>query len=106
MSFAAHLRPLVEQVGGATAAAEICGVSRQIVNLWLRGEGRPNRATQAGAMLLLARGANEAASQLGPFARPFVRPERPARQVRPRTGSSARKGQRRPAGKNARKRRG
>jgi len=55
MSFADRLRPLVDRVGGPTRAAEICGVTRQSVNLWLRGEGNPNAATQAGALLLLSR---------------------------------------------------
>lgn len=55
MTFPSQLRPLVDRVGGSTVAAEICGVSRQIVNLWLRGEGNPNEATQAGALLLLGK---------------------------------------------------
>ena len=55
MSFPDQLRPLVDRVGGPTPAAEICGVTRQTVNLWLRGEGNPNAATQAGALLLLGR---------------------------------------------------
>lgn len=55
MSFPAKLRPLVDRVGGSTEAAAICGVTRQLVNLWLRGEGNPNAATQAGALLLLGK---------------------------------------------------
>lgn len=55
MTFPEKLRLLVDRVGGSTAAAAICGVSRQNVNLWLRGEGNPNACTQAGAILLLSR---------------------------------------------------
>lgn len=52
MNFADQLRPLVEKVGGSTPAAALCGVTRQTVNGWLRGE-LPNLATQAGALALL-----------------------------------------------------
>lgn len=52
MKFAEQLQPLVESNGGASAAAEICGVSRQTINLWLRGSV-PNLCTQAGALFLL-----------------------------------------------------
>lgn len=55
MSFADQIRPLVAKVGGATPAGEICGMSRQIVNAWLRGDVEPSKATQAGAVLLLRR---------------------------------------------------
>lgn len=55
MTFGTELRPLVDRVGGSTVAAEICGVSRQLVNLWLRGEGNPNASTKAGALLLLGK---------------------------------------------------
>lgn len=57
MSFADQIRPLVAKVGGATPAGEICGMSRQIVNAWLRGDVKPSKATQAGAVLLLRRAA-------------------------------------------------
>jgi hypothetical protein len=53
-TFSDQLRPLVDRVGGSTRAAAICGVSRQVVNLWLRSPGKaPNFATQAGALKLL-----------------------------------------------------
>jgi hypothetical protein len=52
LSFADQLRPLVQKAGGSTPAAAICGVTRQTVNGWLRGE-LPNLATQAGALVLL-----------------------------------------------------
>jgi hypothetical protein len=52
MSFTDQLRPLVEKAGGSTPAAAICGVTRQTVNGWLRGE-LPNLSTQAGALVLL-----------------------------------------------------
>lgn len=52
-SFASQLRPHVERLG-APACADLCGVTRQTINLWLRGQGNPNAATQAGALLLLA----------------------------------------------------
>lgn len=55
MTFPELLRPLVDRVGGPTEAAAICGVTRQTVNLWLRDEGNPNAATQAGALLLLGK---------------------------------------------------
>lgn len=55
MSFAEQIRPHVAKVGGATPAGEICGMSRQIVNAWLRGDVEPSKATQAGAVLLLRR---------------------------------------------------
>lgn len=55
MSFADQLRPLVERVGGPVPAAEICGVTERTIRLWLRSEGNPNAATQAGALLLLGR---------------------------------------------------
>jgi len=55
MTFPEQLRKLVERVGGPTEAAAVCGVTRQTVNLWLRGEGNPNAATRAGALLLLGR---------------------------------------------------
>jgi DNA-binding phage protein len=55
MSFPTKLRPLVDRVGGSTEAAAICGVTRQTVNLWLRGGGNPSTATQAGAILLLSK---------------------------------------------------
>lgn len=54
MSFPDQLRPHVERLG-ATEAARLCGVARQTVNLWLRGGGNPNAATQAGALLILKR---------------------------------------------------
>jgi DNA-binding phage protein len=55
MTFPDQLRPLVARAGGSTAAAAICGVSRQLVNLWLRGDGNPSLATQTGALILLQR---------------------------------------------------
>lgn len=52
--FAAALRPLVDKVGGSTAAAEIFGVTRQTVNRWLRAEGAaPAAVTQFGALEML-----------------------------------------------------
>ena len=52
--FASALAPLVERVGGSTAAAEIFGVTRQTVNRWLRAEGNPPAAvTQHGALDML-----------------------------------------------------
>lgn len=54
MTFADQLRPLVERIGGPASAGYVCGVTRQTVNLWLRGGGNPNAATQAGALLLLS----------------------------------------------------
>jgi transcriptional regulator with XRE-family HTH domain len=54
MSFADQLRPLVERLGTAEAA-RICGVTPRTLQLWMRGEGNPNAATRAGALLLLGR---------------------------------------------------
>ena len=54
MSFAEDLRPHVERLGTAEAA-RICGVTPRALQLWMRGEGNPNAATQAGALLLLGR---------------------------------------------------
>lgn len=54
-TFADQIRPLVVKAGGATPAGAICGMSRQIVNAWLRGDIVPSPATQAGAVLLLRR---------------------------------------------------
>lgn len=53
MSFAANLRPQVERLGTAEAA-RVCGVTQRAIQLWMRGEGNPNAATQAGALLLLS----------------------------------------------------
>lgn len=52
MTFAEQLRPHVERLG-AVRCAEICGVTRRTIDLWTRGHGNPNKATQAGALLLL-----------------------------------------------------
>lgn len=54
MSFADQLRPHVERLGTAEAA-RLCGVTPRSLQLWMRGEGNPNAATQAGALLLLGR---------------------------------------------------
>lgn len=56
MSFAEQLRPLVEKVGGSTRAAQIFGVTRQAVNLWLRDPDKaPAPVTQCGALEMLRR---------------------------------------------------
>lgn len=54
MSFAEDLRLHVERLGTAEAA-RLCGVTPRSLQLWMRGEGNPNAATQAGAILLLSR---------------------------------------------------
>lgn len=54
MRFAEDLRPHVERLGTAEAA-RVCGVTPRAVQLWVRGDGNPNAATQAGAILLLSR---------------------------------------------------
>lgn len=54
MSFSDDLRSHVERLGTAEAA-RVCGVTPRAVQLWLRGDGNPNAATQAGALLLLSR---------------------------------------------------
>lgn len=54
MSFSDDLRPHVERLGTAEAA-RVCGVTPRAVQMWMRGEGNPNAATQAGAILLLSR---------------------------------------------------
>lgn len=54
MSFATDLRPHVERLGTAEAA-RLCGVTPRSLQLWMRGEGNPNAATQAGVILLLSR---------------------------------------------------
>lgn len=53
MTFADQIRPLIERLG-TTEAARICGVTPRTLQLWMRGEGNPNLATQAGAVQLLA----------------------------------------------------
>lgn len=54
MSFADHLKPLVKRLG-TNEAARLCGVTPRSLQLWMRGEGNPNTATQAGAILLLGK---------------------------------------------------
>lgn len=53
MKFAEQLQPLVEAAGGPTKAAELIGMSRQIITLWLSGDVVPNITTQAGVLFLL-----------------------------------------------------
>lgn len=61
MTFPQFLRDHVERLGnghvadGTRKAAETCGVTPRSVQLWMVGEGNPNRATEAGARLLLQR---------------------------------------------------
>jgi DNA-binding phage protein len=52
MTFADQLRPLVERAGGPTAAATVCGVTRQTIFRWLRGN-EPNISQQTGALVML-----------------------------------------------------
>lgn len=50
--FASQLRPLVDRLGTPEAARR-CGVTPRTIQLWLKGEGNPNAATKAGALMLL-----------------------------------------------------
>lgn len=52
MTFAAQLRPLVGRVG-TTEAARLCGVTPRSLQLWMRGDGIPNAATQRGCLVIL-----------------------------------------------------
>lgn len=54
MTFSEKLRPLVERVG-TNDAAKLCGVTTRTLQLWMRGEGNPNLATQTGALIILGR---------------------------------------------------
>ncbi len=57
-SFSAQLAPLITAAGGPTLAAGICGVTRQTLNLWVRG-ATPNLSMQAGALFLLGQASHE-----------------------------------------------
>ena len=52
MTFADQLQPHVKRLGTLRAAA-LCGVTPRSLQLWIRGEGNPNLATQAGALAIL-----------------------------------------------------
>lgn len=62
--FARQLRPLVETLG-AVRAAEVCGVTKRTINLWLAGHGNPNLATQTGALFLLQMASRRSPSKGG-----------------------------------------
>ena len=55
MTFADQLQPHVKRLGTLRAAA-LCGVTPRSIQLWIRGEGNPNLATQAGALAILRKG--------------------------------------------------
>lgn len=62
MTFPAFLRAQVDRLGagqrpggGTLIAAMVCGVTDRTIRLWMAGGGNPNRATIAGAQLLLSR---------------------------------------------------
>lgn len=61
MTFADQLKPLVAAIG-VGRSAQICGVTPRTIHLWTRGQITPNRATQAGALLLLREAIAAAAS--------------------------------------------
>ena len=52
MTFADQLQPHVKRLGTLRAAA-LCGVTPRSLQLWIRGQGNPNLATQAGALAIL-----------------------------------------------------
>jgi hypothetical protein len=52
MTFADQLQPHVKRLGTLRAAA-LCGVTPRSLQLWIRGEGNPNLATQAGVLAIL-----------------------------------------------------
>ena len=64
MTFADQIRPLIELLG-TTESARICGVTPRSLQLWMRG-ATPNAATQAGAVLLLARAAKSGRKTIQP----------------------------------------
>lgn len=59
MSFAEQLKPLVETAGGISAAARICGVTRQTMAAWHAGQTVPNLVTRSGVLFLLGTPSNE-----------------------------------------------
>lgn len=54
MTFPEFLRAEVAKRGQAKVA-EICGVTTRTVQRWLKGPEAPNKATEAGARLLLTK---------------------------------------------------
>lgn len=55
VTFSDQIRPLVEAVGTAKAAA-LCGVTPRSLQLWMQG-GTPNTATQVGVIVILTKAA-------------------------------------------------
>ena len=51
--FPTALRAEVERLG-TNESARICGVTTRTLQLWMNGDGNPNLATMAGAILLLS----------------------------------------------------
>lgn len=52
MTFAAQLKPHADRLGSARVA-DLCGVSVRSIQLWLKGQREPNRATVAGVLGIL-----------------------------------------------------
>lgn len=53
--FAVQLAAYVEALPrGVTQAAELCGVNRRTIHLWLKDQATPNLATRVGVIGLLA----------------------------------------------------
>lgn len=59
MNFAEQLKPLVEKAGGISAAARLCGVTRQTMAAWHAGQTVPNLVTRSGVLFLLGTPSNE-----------------------------------------------